>query len=108
VHSVEAARDAERDGASLLIAGTVFASASHPGGETIGSDGLREICAAVRVPVLGIGGITAANAGDVIRAGASGVAVISAIAGADDPQAAAHGLRHAIDAAWHERTAGVR
>ena len=48
----------------------------------IGLDGLREICAAVALPVVAIGGIDASNAGDCIRAGAAGVAVIRA---ATDP-----------------------
>jgi thiamine-phosphate diphosphorylase len=103
VHSLEAALQAERDGADMLVLGTVFPSASHPGGPTIGLEGVREICAAVKIPVIGIGGITAQNAGDVIRAGASGVAVISAIFDAPDPRAAAAELRAAIDEAWNER-----
>jgi thiamine-phosphate pyrophosphorylase len=44
----------------------------------IGLDGLREICVAVDIPVVAIGGIDASNAGDCIRAGAAGVAVIRA------------------------------
>jgi len=100
VHSVAAARQAEDEGADMVIAGTVFASKSHPGGATIGIDGLRAICEAVSIPVIGIGGITAENAGDVIRAGAKGVAVISAIVDAVDPRAAATALRRAIDEAW--------
>jgi thiamine monophosphate synthase len=103
VHSVEAALQAERDSADMLVLGTVFPSSSHPSSATIGLDGVRAVCEAVSIPVIGIGGITAANAGDVIRAGASGVAVISAIFGAPDPRAAAAALRAAIDAAWAER-----
>ncbi len=103
VHSVAAARRAEADCAAILVLGTVFRSMSHPSMPTIGLDGVREVCAAISVPVIGIGGITARNAGDVIRAGASGVAVISAIFDADDPRAAAAELRAAIDAAWAER-----
>jgi thiamine-phosphate pyrophosphorylase len=57
----------------------------------IGLAGLREICAAVQVPVVAIGGIDATNAGDCIRAGAAGVAVIRA---ASDPA-----LREAVDEA---------
>jgi thiamine monophosphate synthase len=104
VHSVAAAVDAERDGADMLVLGTVFPSKSHPGGPTIGLEGVREVCAAVKIPVIGIGGITTKNAGDVIRAGASGVAVISAIFDAPDPRAAAAELRAEIDQAWAERT----
>ena len=58
----------------------------------IGLDGLAEICSAVSVPVVAIGGIDAANAADCIRAGAAGVAVIRAAT-----ESAA--LRVAIDAA---------
>jgi thiamine-phosphate diphosphorylase len=103
VHSLDAALQAERDGADMLVLGTVFPSQSHPSGPTIGLEGVREVCDSVKIPVIGIGGITAANAGDVIRAGASGVAVISAIFDAPDPRAAAAELRAEIDAAWAER-----
>jgi thiamine-phosphate pyrophosphorylase len=44
----------------------------------IGLDGLREICAAVSIPVVAIGGVDASNAGDCVAAGAAGVAVIRA------------------------------
>jgi thiamine-phosphate pyrophosphorylase len=61
----------------------------------IGVDGLCEICAAVEIPVVAIGGIDASNAGECIRAGAAGVAVIRA---ATDP-----GLRRAVDASLATR-----
>jgi thiamine-phosphate pyrophosphorylase len=60
-----------------------------------GLEGLREICAAVEIPVVAIGGINASNAAECIRAGAAGVAVIRA---ATDP-----GLRRAVDAAVGDR-----
>lgn len=103
VHSVAAAVAAEREGADLLVVGTVFPSRSHPGGPTGGLDLLRQVRGAVRVPVVAIGGITAANAGDVVRAGRCGVAVISAILAAPDPARAAAELRAAVDAAREER-----
>jgi thiamine-phosphate pyrophosphorylase len=99
VHTAEAAAEAEREGADLVVLGSVFASASHPNGEPIGVETVRAAAAAVSIPVIGIGGITAANTADVIRAGARGIAVISAIFDADDPRAAAAELRAAIDAA---------
>lgn len=61
----------------------------------IGLDGLRRICDAIRVPVIAIGGIDAANAGDCILAGATGVAVIRT---ATDP-----GVRRAVDDALRDR-----
>jgi thiamine-phosphate pyrophosphorylase len=54
--------------------------------------------------VLAIGGITAAKVGEVVKAGAAGVAVVSAIAGADDPKAAAEELHKALTEAWAART----
>jgi thiamine-phosphate pyrophosphorylase len=82
--------------ADYLGAGPVWETPSKvDAAPPIGLDGLRAICAAVRVPVIAIGGIDASNAGACIRAGAAGVATIRA---ATDP-----GLRRAVDAALGER-----
>ena len=79
--------------ADYLGVGPVWATPSkHDAEAPIGLDGLREICAAVRIPVVAIGGIDASNAASCIRAGALGVAVIRA---ATDPA-----LRRAVDAAF--------
>jgi len=51
------------------------------------------------VPVIGIGGVTAAGARELVRAGAAGVAVIAAVLGAPDPERAAREIRHAMDGA---------
>ena len=99
VHSVDAAVRAQREGADIVQLGTAFETSSKPGRATIGFEGVRAVCEAVRIPAIAIGGITAANAGDVIAAGASGVAVIGAIFESDEPRAAAAALRAAIDAA---------
>lgn len=63
-----------------------------------GLDGVREVVAAVagRLPVVAIGGIDATNAGEVVRAGADGVCVVSAICASSDPRAAAQQLRTAV------------
>ncbi|MDZ7316918.1 MAG: thiamine phosphate synthase [candidate division KSB1 bacterium] len=62
----------------------------------LGLEGLRAIRAVSSLPLVGIGGLHAGNAGDVIRAGADGVAVVSAICAAETPRAAAEELRRAI------------
>ena len=62
----------------------------------LGLAGLRTIRALTRRPLVAIGGIDAGNAGEVLAAGADGVAVISAICAAPDPAAAAHRLRQAM------------
>ena len=81
--SVEEARAGERRGAAYIGAGPVWATPSKPDADPpIGLGGLREICEAVSVPVIAIGGVDAANAGDCIEAGAAGVAVVRAAADA--------------------------
>jgi thiamine-phosphate pyrophosphorylase len=77
--SVDEARTAEARGAAYLGAGPVWETPSKADADpAIGLEGLREICAAVSVPVVAIGGVDASNAGACIRAGAAGVAVIRA------------------------------
>ena len=98
VHSEVGAVDAECQGADYLVLGTVFESASHPDGRVGGLDLVREVTQAVGIPVLGIGGITADNATGVMDAGASGIAVITAITMAEDPRMAASNLMEAIGA----------
>lgn len=65
---------------------------------TITMDTLQQICKAVDIPVVAIGGITAANAKPTLQAGCCGVAVVSAIFGAQDAAAAAHEIRAVVDA----------
>ena len=98
VHSEVGAVDAECQGADYLVLGTVFESASHPDGLVGGLDLVREVTQAVGIPVLGIGGINTDNATGVMEAGASGIAVITAITMAEDPRMAATGLTEAIGA----------
>ena len=100
VHSASAASQAEADGADFLIVGAIFASRSHPGQEPAGTDLMRRTSRNCRLPLIGIGGITPENAPEVIEAGGSGVAVITNILAASDPQAAAARLKEAICEAW--------
>lgn len=65
----------------------------------ISLDTLADICAAVSIPVVAIGGIDASNAAPPVDAGCAGVAVVSAIFGAEDPTAAAAELRAVVDTA---------
>jgi len=96
VHSVDGAVEAESAGADLLIAGTVFATGSHLAGAPQGVDLLRRIGQRVNLPLLGIGGINAENAGSVIEAGASGAAVVTAISESPDPEAAARAIKEVM------------
>lgn len=100
VRNVEGARRAEKAGANYLIAGPVFATSTDlPRGKPIGLAALPQIKKAVSIPVLAGGGIDADNADEVIRNGADGVAVASAIVSSPDIPQAVRGLRSAIEAA---------
>ncbi|MGH7389510.1 MAG: thiamine phosphate synthase [Candidatus Rokuibacteriota bacterium] len=98
-HSVEQARAAQAAGADYVAVGSMFPTATKPDFELVGPELVRKLRGEIRVPLIGIGGITAANVGDVIRAGADGVAVISAVCGAPDPTAATRRFLAAIAAA---------
>ncbi len=79
--------------------GPCYRTANKPdAGTPLGPDGFRPLAhlAPDTVVVIGIGGITSANAAAVIRAGAVGVAVIGAVTGARDPELAARALREAV------------
>ena len=90
VANAEEARAAEKDGADYIGAGPIFSTSSKKDiGPLLGLEGLREIRAKVKTPILAIGGISAVNAAVVISAGADGIAVISAITDAADPRKAA-------------------
>jgi len=89
---------AERAGADYLGV-TVWATDTKPDARPVGIDGLREVAAATALPVVGIGGIDAGNAAGVLEAGAAGIAVIGAVAAADDPVAAVRSLRDVVDRA---------
>jgi thiamine-phosphate pyrophosphorylase len=76
-HSLQEAQQAERDGASYIIFGPVYATPSKAQfGPPQGIQRLREVCGAVRIPVLAIGGITVENARACLQAGAAGIAAI--------------------------------
>jgi thiamine-phosphate pyrophosphorylase len=90
--SVAEARQAEAAGASYIGAGPVWETPSKPDAGLLGLEGLAAICRAVAVPVVAIGGVDASNAGDCVRAGAAGVAVIRAVAELRE-------VRAAVDAA---------
>jgi len=107
VHDPEAASHATRDGADFVMAGTIYKSMSKPDVKPAGVALLKEITKDTSLPVIAIGGITAERIGDVVKAGAAGVAVISAIAGAEDGKAAAEALAQALKDAWAARPEDV-
>jgi thiamine-phosphate pyrophosphorylase len=108
VHHADAAVQAERDGADLVQFGPIFATPSKPDAKPVGIEALREVASAVAIPVLAVGGINKDNAAEVIEAGASGAAVISAICGAEGPKEATEALVKAMNDAWRQRVEASR
>ncbi|QSG02551.1 thiamine phosphate synthase [Natranaeroarchaeum sulfidigenes] len=107
VSTVAAAVTAEENGADYLGVGAIYATSSKDvdaDEQAIGLDTLTEIAEAVDIPIVGIGGITPDRAADVVEAGADGVAVISAITAADDPEDATRALAEAVRNGKRQRT----
>ncbi len=98
-HDVAQAQAASRDGADYIGFGPIFATQTKADAEeAVGLTQLREVCAAVSLPVVAIGGITLATVDAVAAAGASAAAVIAAIDQARDPVAAARRVAQAFGA----------
>ncbi len=95
-HSLAQALEAEDQGADYIGFGPIYPTLTKDAGPAQGIARLSEIKKAVSVPVIAIGGIGPGNVRDVIRAGADGVAIISAILSADDPGRAATMMLEAV------------
>jgi thiamine-phosphate pyrophosphorylase len=93
-----AARAAVDAGASYLGVGPVYATRTKDGlPDPIGVAGIAAVAAAVEVPVIAIGGVTAARVPELLAAGAYGVAVVAAVSDAPDPAAACTGLLETLN-----------
>ncbi len=99
VHSCEQALAAAGE-ADFLLVGTIFPSSTHPGEPPCGTGLLYEIKQLLPTsPLLAVGGITSTNAGQAMRAGADGIAVITALLSAANVEQAVSGLGAAINLA---------
>jgi thiamine-phosphate pyrophosphorylase len=93
-HSLARAGAAQREGADFITFSPIYDTPSKAGyGSPQGLERLRDLCAEVDVPVFALGGITPERQAEVQRAGAKGIALISAIIGASDPAAAAQSFK---------------
>jgi len=95
-NNVTEAKAAASAGASYIAIGDIFGTGSKEGTRAASPARLAEVKAAVKVPVVAIGGINLMNVSEVVKFGADAVAVISAVCGADDPRAASAALVEAI------------
>ena len=98
-HSVEQARAAQAAGADYVAVGSMFPTGTKPGFQLVGPQLVTKVRSEISVPLIGIGGITHDNVAQVIHAGADGVAVISAVCAAPEPEAATRRFLELIDSA---------
>lgn len=101
VHSVEEALKAVEAGADCLGAGAVFSTSTKTDANVLPRAILKEICAAVDVPVAAIGGINQSNLSQLSGTGVAGVALISAIFSAEDIESECRLLREQAEAMVH-------
>ncbi len=102
--TVEEAIEAEAEGASYLGVGCIYGTASKlDAGEPVGPERLAEIRAAVSLPLVAIGGVTAEQCPELVAAGADGIAVVSAVTRAKHMKTATRELVRAMQAARGRR-----
>lgn len=95
--TVEQALAAQAAGADYLGVGALFKTATKPEAADVSLRTLREICAAVSIPVVGIGGLNASTLASLAHTGVHGAAVVSAIFAAGDIVSATRDLRRIMD-----------
>ena len=93
VHSVEEALEAVKNGADCLGLGAVFSTSTKTDVDLLPRETLRDICDAVDIPVVAIGGINKSNISQLASTGIDGVALVSAIFAADDIESECRELR---------------
>ena len=93
VHTVEEARQAVRDGADYLGLGTVFPTGTKTDVDVMSGETLLAICGAVDIPIVAIGGLNRGNILQLSGSGVDGVALVSAIFGAEDIEETCRELR---------------
>lgn len=84
VHTVEEALEAVKSGADCLGVGAMFSTSTKTDVDVLQKETLRDICTAVDIPVVAIGGISKSNISELAGTGVDGVALVSAIFAADD------------------------
>ena len=95
--TVDQALRAESQGADYLGVGAMFTTATKKDADDVSMETLREICAAVHIPVVAIGGVDTHTTPQLQGTGINGIAVVSALFAAEDIMHAAQELRKGID-----------
>jgi thiamine-phosphate pyrophosphorylase len=98
VENIAQAQAAAAAGADYVGASPIFATPTKPDApQPMGIAGLRLLAQSCPIPIVAIGGMNASNVAEVIRSGAAGIAVVSAVVSAEDVERAARQLKDIID-----------
>lgn len=97
IHSLEEARKVYDIGANYILAGHIFNTACKAGLPGRGTEFLNEICSKVPLPVIAIGGIELSNISKVLSAGAKGIALMSSVMEAENPEEIVYKMKEAIN-----------
>ena len=95
-HSLEQAAATERQGVDYLAVGPIFSTPTKPDYPSVGLSVIQQVTAHIRTPLVVIGGIDSHTLPSVLSAGATCVAVVRAICGAEHPREAAHELKQTL------------
>ncbi len=104
-HTLDQAREADRDGVDYLAVGPIFSTPTKPDSPHVGLRLIRDVKAHVQRPMVAIGGIDLTTLSEVMAAGAQCVAVVRAVSAAGDPATAARDLKRLL--IQHARTQSV-
>ena len=102
------ALQATAEGAEWVLAGPIYESKTQPDEAATGPKLISDIVEDSVIPVIAIGGITIDNIGEVVSAGAAGIAVLSGISDAEDRKGATEALAAALNEAWAGRAEDVK
>ena len=95
-HSLEQALAAQAEGADYIGVGPIFPTPTKPDYRSVGTALISQVASRMRAPIVCIGGINGSNLEQVLEAGACCVAVVRAVCGAADPEAAARALKRTL------------
>lgn len=95
-HSLAQAKQAELDGADYIAVGPIFSTPTKPGYPAVGLELIRQVKTAIQIPWVAIGGIDQSTLPLVLSAGSKRVAVVRAVAGASNPEAAARQFKEQL------------
>ncbi len=100
-HSVMQAKQAQKDGADYIAIGPIYPTKTKDYEPSVGIQIIREISEAVNIPFIAIGAITLDNLDEVLKAGASRIAVCSAIIGSKDIYSSTKQFKEKLDERRH-------